>query len=399
MRIPGLPLLFPKKHALLVLGMAAVALATVVGTAFSFSCIVPKERVPQEGTQGYQTWYGKDIRSFYHRDRRVCVPYGWEAVGATAKGNLPVRGTQAGGWARWEHGKTGIVVRSAAFSKAAFSVPESNYKITLRYSASTSPSAARRYERAVEHAFARVGALFGDAISDSPVPHTVLVTAGLERDSSGEEIALYPDPRGSVTVLVQDPEESVRGEELLLHAVVHLYNRFNTKRTRYQRYQSPLSAADVEELEATWAETAFRTSEKGRAARLSYLYNVHGAVTTGNFALPKAPPFDDAEAFSVIRPGVVQPPGASELDIQYGHYVLGPLSMVGIDGLLTRADATADLEDILKRIHTGDADNLFAELARYLTDAQVKNIADWMSGKEAVPKSVIEAALEHYRDR
>lgn len=376
--------------AVFIVLVAAIALGRFV---FAPECYTIRERVPAEGSQGYQTWYGETLKSFYHRGRRMCIPKGWRAVGAVKTGN--VRGGEAIGWATFEDGKTGIMIQNGAFAERTIPLDGSNYAVTLLYPAETPDYLLLEYARITENAFNRIGAVFNDEKTETPVPHTVLVTAGLAGASADGGTFIYPDPRSSVTIFVRDPQDP-RSEELVIHAVVHLYNRFGAHDRTYLNLQSPLSSGDFEELEATWAETAFRTSDSGRENRLAYLYNVHTAVETGNFDLITGPPFDDREAFATINPGVAVPQDASELDIQYGHYVLGPLSMLAIDGLLDEAGAPADVEKILTRIHAGEAENLFAELARYLTDEELNTAWQWMDGEETVPRALIQTALERY---
>ena len=365
--------------------LVLVVVIAVGRYAFAPECYTVRERVPAEGTQGYQTWYGEDVQSFYHRNRVMCIPDGWRAIGAIETGD---------GWARYERGKTGVMLREEAFLSRTLTFETSNYAVTLLYPAATSKAALAEYERIVENAFNRVGALFNDAPTQSPRPHTVLVTAGLG-GAHPEAPLIYPDPRESVTVFVRSPYDT-RAEELLIHAVVHLYNRFRTDFTGYQKNQSPLQAADFQELEATWAETAFRSSSAGRESRLAYLYTVHTAVKTGNFDLVTGPPFDNKQEFENITPSVVVPRDASELDIQYGHYVLAPLSLVAVDELLYEAGAPATVEKILTKIHAGEADNLFEELARYFNDEKLNTIWRWMDGQETIPQKLIQTASSRY---
>ena len=373
---------------IVLLPLVFVALVAVIAGGrllFAPECYTIRERVPQEGSQGYRTWYGENLKSFYHRNRTMCIPDGWRAIGAIETGD---------GWARYERDKTGIMIREHSFSERRLTFKDSSYAVTLLYPKDTSEYLLKAYARVIENAFNRTGSLFGDE-GDAVIEHTVLVTAGLG-GAHPEAPLIYPDPRESVTVFVRSPYDT-RAEELLIHAVVHLYNRFRTDFTGYQKNQSPLQAADFQELEATWAETAFRSSSAGRESRLAYLYTVHIAVKTGNFDLITGPPFDNKQEFENITPSVVVPRDASELDIQYGHYVLAPLALVAVDGLLYEAGAPATVEKILTKIHAGEADNLFEELARYFDDEELNTIWRWMSEGETIPLELIENASAHYR--
>lgn len=347
---------------------------------FAPDCFTIQERVPKEGSQGFQTWYGEDIKSFYHRDKKHCIPEGWRAVGATEVG---------GGWARFAPNRTGVMVAENTFDSFILTPNNTHYSLFVLYPTQFSEAERLRYARVIENAFMRVGTLFGDVNAYTPEQHTILITAGV-----ADEL-IYPDPRENLTIFVRELDDP-RAEELFIHAVVHLYNRFAPRTTPYQQNQEPLTEGDIQEFEATWAEIAFHTTAQNRAKRVDYLYTVHSAVRTDSFEAILGPPFDDREAFMQINPRLPLSPNASELDIQYGHYILAPLIFVAIDGLLSERAAPVDVETILTRVHEGEANNFFTELNRYITDEDTAMVLGWIHDAEPIPPSLLEEALTTY---
>lgn len=376
-----------QKYLLVGLGLLALITAGVFNwVIFAPSCIIPEEKRAVEGTQGYRIWFGETLKSFKHFNRKICVSDGWEAVGASERGD---------GWVRFGKDYTGILIARDGFIEKTLSFEKSNYRVRILFPADIEQSRERTYEASISNAFERVGALYGDSKTDTPIPHVVLVTTGLADQNHGEE-TVYPDPRENVTIFVRDPH-SIRGEELFIHAVTHLYNRFNKNFTAYQKHQSPLTPEDVQELEATWAETAFRLQRNGREYRLNYLYNVHTAVQTNNFSLITEPPFDNENVFSDIEPSILVTPETSQVNIQYGHYVLAPLAMLALEGLLETQDAPADVEEILTRIHTAGMLNFFDELTRYIPDDELNEVKGWLYTGKTVPFELIQKGFLHYQ--
>lgn len=383
---------FIPKNKFVLISIIAGALILAFGISFfvtSSSCITVKQKRPVEGSQGYRVWFGDALQSFNHRGQKICVPDGWEALGATKFGD---------GWAQYEQHLTGILINKKYFTEQELTFTESNYRVRLLYTASASSHQASEYIRMVTNTFEEVGALYNDTPQEERIPHTVLVTAGLVGVYPNDTL-IYPDPRETLTIFVRDHRD-VRSEELLIHAVMHLYNRFREESTReYQYNQEPLGAEDFQELEATWAETALRISTPGRTTRLEYLYNVHTAVQTDDFSRITGPPFDEKRAFEQIDPSVIVNKNTSYSNAQYGHYILAPLSMVAVDGLLVQKNTSTDVQEILAKIHTHQETNFFDELRRYLSESDVQRVTRWMQNGETIPVELVESALAYYESK
>lgn len=364
----------------------------IVGVLVSFAaqyflpCFEVPERDPVEGSQGYRIWTGETLRSFEHFGRAICVPEGWQALGAQEVKD---------GTARFPKNKTGIFIRPEAFHAELLRPEHSSYEITLLYPTSASPAFARAYADITENAFTRTGKLFGDSRTNTPRAHTVLVTAGLAGDTIEDGTRVYPDPTGAVSVFVRTPNHS-RAEELVIHAVMHLYNRERTDLTGYQTEQEPFPAEDFQELEATWAESAFMRNSENRLARIHYMHTVHVAVRTGDTSALTEPRFTDAEEIASMHESAVVPPGSSWLEYQYGHYILAPLAMLAIDGLLRERNTDVRIETLLTDIHTGAKRNFMGALTEVLSPDDMAYLEKWFFGEESVPLHLVLNALRSY---
>lgn len=377
-------------HKKIIVAIIGTIVLALIGSATYFittTCSPVPTSEPQLGSQGYRIWSGPTLQTFDHNNKRICVPDGWQAVSATQSGN---------GWAKFESGLTGVLIRPSAFASTTLQFQNSSYVVTVLYPGSESTPLSERYVRAVKNAFERTGAVFGDSSKNPQRTHTVLVTPGIEGATSANgSIAVYPDPGPNLSIFVQNVD-SQRGEELFIHGVTHLYNRFRDDLMAYQKNQSPVPEEDWQELEAVWAETAFRTTDDGRSARIDYLYTVHTAVQTKNFALIHSPPFDDREAFNSIRPGVILKEDSTYLEVQYGHYILGPLALIATEGLLQKYGTRTDLERILLSIHTGKAKNFFDELEKVLPLKEVENSKAWMFDGKTIPYELVLQGNNYY---
>ncbi len=350
----------------------------VLYTATPIGCVPVDPPIAQMGSQGFRTWTGPTLWSFEHHGEKVCVPDSFQALGAQFSGI---------GFATFAKGDTGIFYTPSEFLERTIPLPHSSYDVTLLYPKGLPTEDVEAFVSTTRNAFERIGELYNDSPSIVQRQHTVLVTSGLPR-TDGVRIPVYPDPRDSVTLYVQSPN-SPRGEELLIHAIAHLYNRYRPDLDAYLAVQSPIPSEEFQELEATWSELAFRTSAEGPLARLRYLYSVHDAVRDNDFTRIQSYPFNESQqAFGTIRGDLVASPDSSYLSIQYGHYVLAPLIMVGIDGLLRDAESEQTLEHILIRIHNGN-ENIFEVLSEYLTGEDIQKIHGWMRGELKIEEQLL----------
>lgn len=373
------------RNTLLIVGLSAVL---ILGGLYFLPillghCYKVANSKPVAGSQGYRVWSSETLKSFDHRNREVCVPEGFEAIGTTETSE---------GVVRFEPKLTGIFIRSDAFTSHTLLPKNSSYEVTVVYPKDTDSALIKKYDAIIENAFNRVGILFNDVSVPKRIPHTVLITAGIAGDTRDESTRIYPDPNARVTLFVRIPNHP-RAEELFIHAVTHLYNRHRADLLSYQKLQAPFSEDDWQELEAAWSEIAFATSGQS-LIRMVYLTNVYKAVRTQNFSLIAEPPFKNKKEFEKIQQSAVVAKGSSNLNYQYGHYILAPLSMLGIEGLLQKSGTEVTLEKVLKEVHQGEGKSFFAVLQQSLSQSEVDEIKSWLEGKETIPEELIQLGFE-----
>lgn len=367
-----------------ILGGAALV-GGVLFFTFSSSCRTIGSLRPVMGSQGYSVYTNDIFKSFEHAGRPVCIPDGWVPVGATR-----VEGTEA--W--YPVGKTGVLIRQDSFASRTVRPDGSRYELTILYPLETKKDDIARTLDLVTRTFSSTARLFDDIPKAERVPHTVLSTVGVAGDTVALDTRVYPDPSALLTIVMRAPETE-RAEGLVIHAAVHLYNRFALE-SPYTDAQAPFSAEEFEELEATWAEVALSRTPGGAADRLMYLYRVHSAVVTQNYALTTEPPFTDADAFAEIVPTVFVRGSKNYLDYQYGHYVLLPLSLAAVDALLYERRTGLTVERILRDIHAGKRGNFMNVLSEVLPSKDYANVGRWLRGDAQVPIALIESAIRIY---
>lgn len=365
--------------------VAALALLAVVIVGVGAYFMYPRDCYPAhiyskaQGSQGYRIWENEIFISFEHHGRKICVPVGWAPVGAA---------TASDTWAIFDTGRTGVLIRKDAFSTSQIEATGTRYVITLLYPSTTSPEDIIRYTELVQNAFSVLGSFYGDTAA--PSQHTVLLTHGLDPDAF-----VYPDPSKNLTVMMRHPKDP-RGEELLIHAVAHLYNRYSDRERKYLEHQGPFTAEEFQELEATWAEIAFAHTDAVRMNRIEYLFHVHSALMNKTYEVVTEPPFNDTSAFSRVVPSIMVPEGGSYLDFQYGHYVLAPLVMVAVDGLLAERGSPATVEQILSDLHRKGEQNFLDRVSSYLTKDDLAAINSWIWGTRAIPRTLIDQGVARY---
>ncbi len=324
----------------LILILSGVVFALVT---LSPSCEPIATNAPTPGSHGFRLWSGATVVSFEHTGGRTCSREGWQPIGAQSLGR---------DWAVFRDGATGVFIRNDAFASTTLTFAHSSYVVSLTYPVDTPPELLTTYTSMVRNAFERIGPVFGDDATHPPRTHTVLITAGIPF-SEEESASIYPDPGPEVSYLILKPSQR-RSEELFLHAIFHLYNRFQPAYVlEYQTHQSPATSEEWQEFEATWAETALRTSEEGRVERLTHL-------------LERQSP--------------------AEQDDAYLHYVLSPLVMAGIEGLLKKHETGTDVATLLAAVHT-DNRNFFDSLPLPPTEKEL--IQRWLTLGEPVDSDLV----------
>ncbi len=380
-------------HAVLgVLAVAALALITwqiesptEIWPPEEADCKELPEHRGKKGTQGWRTWSDEGLRAFDHKGAYHCVPQGWSPVGTL---------DHVGHRARWNKKQTAVLVADKVWNVGARSY-STDFEVRLFWPKALGAKLFEQTDALLAHAFEEIGRLFPPLPDALKSEHHVLVTAGHAGHTRSYDTRIYPEPGPDLSVVVRDPQQS-RGHELTIHAIAHLHNRHRVGRA--DGVAPPIPQKDWEELVATWTETAFIRSHRGRMKRLEYLYNVHTAVQTGDHDLITGPPFDDAERFWQITPNVVVAAGQPSIDMQYGHYILAPLAMVGTEGLLARAGVEDTMVEILRDTFHGSED-FFGEVEERLGPAGLATLEGWLHGGETIDADLVWAGAERYRDR
>lgn len=339
-------------------------------------------------SHGFKVWFSTTLQSFEHHRKRICIPDGWEPVGEAEK-KL--------GWARFPEGASGVLIHSSDFESRTVQTRDNSYLVRVVYQRSMAPELTERYVETITQAFNRVGRLFPSAKGQLE-SHTVLITVGVAGDGNDFETSIYPNPSKEMSIFVRNIEHK-RAEELFIHAVAHLYNRYREDLTAYQNTQSPLLPEDWQEMEAAWTEVAFRSSPLGRTHRLAELYDIHRAVQTNTFSESLIYPFGERELFdAVTQRSVTILPNSPYSDYQYGHYVLAPLFMVAIEGLLQQYATGTDISKILYELHAGTEENFLETLRAVLPENEILTILGWTKGEEPIPQHLILSASQYYEE-
>ena len=359
---------------------ALLAVAFLISAPSWLPCMDVPHHESVAGSHGFRIWSGESLKSFKHGGRKICIPAGWQPLGEIKAGN---------GWALFPNGTTGLSIKTDAFASTTLPVfDDSSYRATVLYPITTPPKSLAHSIAIITNAFNKAGALFSDTKNNPPIPHTVLITAGVAGRGDDELHTVYPDPTANLTFFIYSPEFT-RAEQLVIHAVVHVYNRERPELDGYERFQSPFSEVDWQEIEAAWSEIALATSAEHSKGRLLYLYNVHRAVQTKNFSLITELPFDNREEFNRMHPNMFAGNDASYLDEQYGHYVLPPLVLSATDALLLQYKTGTSVEKLLLELHTGEIKNFFNAVSAILPGPETVRIESWIKGEALIPADLV----------
>lgn len=369
-----------------IITIVCIALLGCVLLYREVSCVEVMPQKPIMSSHGWKVWFGSSLQSFEHNGKRICIPDDWEPVGEAEK-KL--------GWARFPEGASGVLIQSSDFEFRTVQTENNSYVLRVVYQKSMAPELASAYIETITQAFNRVGGLFPNTKGQSRT-HTVLITVGVAGDGNDFETSVYPDPSEEISIFVRNVEHK-RAEELFIHAAAHLYNRYRTDLTAYQNTQSPILSPDWQEMEAAWTEVAFRSSPSGRTRRLAELYDVHRAIQTNTFSESLIFPFSERELFdAVTQRAIAIKEDSVYSDYQYGHYVLAPLVMVAIEGLLLQYNTDADISKILYELHTGTESHFLDTVRAVLPANEILTIERWMDGRETIPHNLVLSASKYY---
>ena len=337
-------------------------------------------------SHGWRVWTNESLISFDQNGEPYCIPEGFEPVGELEKTATS---------AVFPDGASGVFIHSSDFASMDIELTDMPFKVRVLYLQSMQKEQIDEYVTIIERAFHDINDVYPKTKVEALIPHAVLITVGVAGDGKDFETSVYPNPSERMSIVVRNLEHK-RVEELYIHAIAHLYNRYRTAFLAYEALQAPVPAEDWQEMEASWTEVAFRSSSDGRIRRLSELYDVHEAVSKNAFSESLIYPFSIREIFeNITKKTVILGTDSTYNNYQYGHYVLAPLVMVGIEGML-RAKGHTDIQTLIKEVHRGEGTSFFVLLKSELSDSELDEIQKWIQGEKMIPRELIFSGAKQY---
>lgn len=348
----------------------------------NYACLPIPRQTPKMSTHGYEVWVSTSFKSFMPGTERFCIPKDWQALGEER--------LERGG-ASFPEGSTGIIIKSSDFITVPVPLEKTDFELSVVYLKAMPEDERVAYIEIIARAFNDVGSLYPTR-TNPPQKHTVFLSVGLAGDGNRFETSVYPNPSQYLSVFAKNRNHT-RAEELFVHGAMHAYNRFHPTFATYQENQSPLPAGDFEEMEATWTELTFRSSKEALVTRVDDLYRTYSSVMNDEFNETILFPLNDKKVFESIKSkSVVIPQEATHGEVEFGHYVLAPLVMLTIEGMLAEKNAPT-LDDLLRELHQTN-NNFFELLRQHLESSEVEEILRYINGEEKIPRESIDRGLE-----
>jgi hypothetical protein len=339
-------------------------------------------------SHGWRVFASDTFASMGHEGERMCIAPGFEPVGEVMR-------TQT--YAVFPQGSSAVFIRSDAFRREHLA-PEGSANseaVSVIFSNALTEEEREQYRKAISHSFTGMQPLFpGQKIVS---PHTVLVTVRVAGDAMTFEDSVYPDPGANLSVFVRNLNHP-RGEELFTHAIAHYFNRFTEKNDSSPTEDALLSAEDWQEMEASWIELYLSTDRERLSTRVNQLHAVHTAVLERVWSPDLIYPFSERALFDAVSTTTVAPSHTAHYsDVQYGHYVLAPLILLAVDGLLARElsdqgeaqGAHDSVATLISLVHTELGTDIFSELAKRLSAEALADLHAWMFEGKQIPIELI----------
>jgi hypothetical protein len=290
-------------------------------------------------------------------------------------------------------------VDTAHFVSRTIHVEGVHFPIHLVWRNIMTPEQEQYFTEVVERGFRLVSTLYPYGVPNHQLaPHTVMMTAGVIGEDEGAPTRfVYPNVGENASYAYRWPSQ--RMEELLLHAVAHLYNRFRFMYS-YRPSMATLPFGEYQEYVASWVESRYIKSDSDRWRRALFLQRVHEGVSDPNIPLGR-------EVGMFRRLGNERTPisaniyrhrsPAKELKKEYAHYVLAPLLLIALDGLLAESGKDVTVEEILRDVHTARYGvTYYGVIGLHLSAEQIIRYRRWEEGMETIPRTYIELGLRRY---
>lgn len=349
------------------------------------SCPQPPEYAAKLNKHGNGHWRDDRLIVFSHDGESWSLPEGWEPVGAER-----VRAACAS----FPRGQAAVMVRRDRFQFRPITLSPLGMRAVRVAPLEMDPAHLTTVDAMIVSTFEAVARLYPLGLRPKErTDHSVLVTVNLAGDGIEPETRLYPSTGPNLSVIfynLYDP----RGRELFIHTTTHLFNRHRARRAA-EPDEKLLPRVDYQELVASWAELALIDDER-RQVRFEFLLQNYRAVVDGDAAT--------TPTNTLLAPlstwegpiGLVQDEPLTFELVEFRHYVLGPLLMLAVDGLLERSGTTPRLWELLREVHAGKHRGLLAALAKHLSPQDVGTVRDWISGVP-VPENLARAGLTRLR--
>jgi hypothetical protein len=350
------------------------------------SCTPIPQQAPEIGSHGWLMWSNDSYKAFTPEHTSYCIEAGWEPVGATI---------DSAGNAVFPTESTGVFIKTSDFIAKEVLLADGETSLRVLYPTKLTQEEIDAYLRTITAVFTDVTTLYATFDTTKLAGHTVFISVGIAGDANDVKTSIYPTPTKQLTVFGRNLDHR-RGEELFTHAVTHLLNRHFTEGLTYQQNQAPIPASDWQELESSWAEVAFLSDDRKRLERVEDLYAVHQSVFSGTFSSALEYPFNEKTIYDQVhRTSLILGPNPSYGEIQYSHYVLAPLLLVSIDGLLLQQSASTSVNTLIQTAVTENK-NFFILLQQYLSEKELEWVHAVIFGKALIPYELLEAGTLRY---
>jgi len=346
-----------------------------------FACVPLPAHTPLATRHGNDHWSDDKLRVYSAMRSGVEIPVGWQAVGANQVvadcALFPPH--QSVVFIKPEHWRT----ETLKGAKAGLDIR----RIALK---STSDADLAKMDTKIIETFKNVASLFplGFKADQKALPHDILVTIGMAGDMKSDATRIYPAPGPNLSSLFYSLDNN-RGTDLFIHAIAHFYNK-QRARTEVAPNEADLPMVDYREFVASWAELAFNHNHKYVKKRVKFLKRQHVLLTDND---PDTwPTYRAIKAIQAVQGPFGVPPTNHPAAIEYTHYYLSPLILLGMDGLLASDAPDISVKMMLKEIHAGKSPGLLSSIEKYMP-MRARQIQTWMTGKKQIPLRLINKGL------
>ena len=342
-----------------------------------------------------QTWQNDIFKSFLQDKGNPYyeMPAGWMAIGAE---DIKQFGEKT--CVRFPGYQSATFVDPAHFKSQTLQVEGVYFPIKVVWRNTMTPEQEAEYLEVIERGFRDVSRLYPYGAPNSMLSeHTVMITAGVITDKDAPMDVVYPNVGHNASYIYRWPEP--RMEELLLHAVAHLYNRFRFMYS-YRPTMPTLYFGEYQEYVASWVESRFIKSDKSRWERALRLFHIHEVIVRDD--VPRSREVGGFRRLDNLRDPISanvfkHKPPHKTLKKEYAHYILAPLLLIAVDGVLADMGSDMTVEKILTDVHTNRFGiNFYGVLGMHLKPEQMDTYRRWEEGLEPIPRNYIIAGLKRY---